>query len=150
MRRLLRPGILLLVVAVVTVATAADKAKGFFTKGQDAEARQNYEAAYEFFKQASDLKPKDLRYRASFERTRFEAAASMVHRGQVLRKEAKLDNAIALFQKSVAIDPSLFIAQQELKKTLQQMNDMKNPPPQAAGPPNSLERRIKEAAGPVE
>ncbi|HEY4904630.1 MAG TPA: cohesin domain-containing protein [Candidatus Sulfotelmatobacter sp.] len=150
MRRLLRPGILLLVVAVVTVATAADKAKGFFTKGQDAEARQNYEAAYEFFKQAYDLKPKDLRYRASFERTRFEAAASMVHRGQVLREDGKLDDAIALFQKAIAIDPSLFIAQQELKKTLQQMNDMKNPPPQAAGPPNSLERRIKEAAGPVE
>jgi general secretion pathway protein D len=150
MRRLLRPGILLFVVAVVTVATAADKAKGFFTKGQDAEARQNYEAAYEFFKQAYDLKPKDLRYRASFERTRFEAAASMVHRGQVLREDGKLDDAIALFQKAIAIDPSLFIAQQELKKTLQQMNDMKNPPPQAAGPPNSLERRIKEAAGPVE
>jgi general secretion pathway protein D len=71
MRRLLRPGILLLVVAVVTVATAADKAKSLFSKGQDAEARQNYEAAYDFFKQAYDLKPKDLRYRASFERTRF-------------------------------------------------------------------------------
>src|SRR3984885_10242990 len=150
MRRLLRPGILLLVVAVVTVATAADKAKGFFLKGQDAEARQNYEAAYEFFKQAYDLKPKDLRYRASFERTRFEAAASMVHRGQVLREDGKLDEAVALFQKAVATDPSLFVAQQELKKTLQLMNDMKNPPPQAAGPPNSLERRIREAAGPVE
>ena len=150
MRRLLRPGILLLVVAVVTVATAADKAKGFFLKGQDAEARQNYEAAYEFFKQAYDLKPKDLRYRASFERTRFEAAASMVHRGQVLREDGKLDEAVALFQKAVATDPSLFVAQQELKKTLQLMNDMKNPPPQAAGPPSSLERRIREAAGPVE
>src|ERR1700733_10626087 len=150
MRRLLRPGILLLVVAVVTVATAADKAKGFFLKGQDAEARQNYEAAYEFFKQAYDLKPKDLRYRASFERTRFEAAASMVHRGQVLREDGKLDEAVALFQKAVATDPSLFVAQQELKKTLQLMNDMKNPPPQAAGPPNPLERRIREAAGPGE
>jgi general secretion pathway protein D len=150
MRRLLRPGILLLVLAVVTIATAADKAKSLFIKGQDAEARQNYEAAFDFFKQAYDLKPKDLRYRASFERTRFEAAASMVHRGQVLREDGKLDDAVALFQKAIAIDPSLFIAQQELKKTLQLMNDMKNPPPQAAGPPNSLERRIREAAGPVE
>src|SRR3984957_4809102 len=150
MRRLLRPGILLLVVAVVTVATAADKAKGFFTKGQDAEARQNYEAAYEFFKQAYDLKPKDLRYRASFERTRFEAAASMVHRGQVLREDGKLDDAIALFEKAISIDPSLFIAQQELKKTLQMVNEQKNPPPQAAGPPAGLARRVREAAGPVE
>jgi general secretion pathway protein D len=151
MRRLLRPGIFLLVVAVVvTVAAAADKAKSLFLKGQDAEARQNYEAAYDFFKQAYDLKPKDLRYRSSFERTRFEAAASIVHRGQKAREAGQLDDAVVLFQKALAIDPSLFIAQQELKKTLQLMNDMKNPPPQAAGPPNSLERKVREAAGPVE
>jgi general secretion pathway protein D len=30
------------------------------------------------------------------------------------------------------------------------MNDQKNPPPQAAGPPDSLQRRVHEAAGPVE
>jgi len=150
MRRALRPGILLLVLVVVTVATAADKAKGFFNKGQDAEARQNFEAAYDFFKQAYDLKPKDLRYRTSYERTRFEAAASIVHRGQAARDEGKMDDAVALFQKALAIDPSLFIAQQELKKTLQMMNDIKNPPPQAAGPPPALERKVREAAGPVE
>ncbi|HEY6765833.1 MAG TPA: cohesin domain-containing protein [Candidatus Sulfotelmatobacter sp.] len=150
MRRLLRPGILLLVVAVVTIATAADKAKSLFSKGQDAEARQNYEAAYDLFKQAYDLKPRDLRYRAAFERTRFEAGASMVHNGQKLRDEGKLDEAVALFHKAVATDPSSFIAQQELKRTLQMINEMKNPPPQAAGPPNALERKVREAAGPVE
>jgi general secretion pathway protein D len=150
MRRALRPGILLLVLVVVTAATAADKAKVFFNKGQDAEARQNFEAAYDFFKQAYDLKPKDLRYRTAYSRTRFEAAASIVHRGQAARDEGKMDDAVALFQKAMAIDPSLFIAQQELKKTLQMINDVKNPPPQAAGPPAALERKVREAAGPVE
>ncbi|MFZ0942128.1 MAG: cohesin domain-containing protein, partial [Candidatus Sulfotelmatobacter sp.] len=48
------------------------------------------------------------------------------------------------------IDPSLFIASQELKRTLQMINDKENPPPQAAGPPSSLERKIREAGGPVE
>jgi general secretion pathway protein D len=48
------------------------------------------------------------------------------------------------------IDPSLFAAQQELKRTLQMINDKENPPPQAAGPPSSLERKIKDAGGPVE
>jgi len=149
MRRVLRPGILLLVV-VVTVATAADKSKSLFKQGQDAEARQNFEAAYDFFKQAYDLKPKDLRYRTSYERTRFEAAASIVHRGQKARDDGKLDEAAALFEKAISIDPSLFIAQQELKKTLQMINEQKNPPPQAAGPPAGLARRVREAAGPVE
>jgi general secretion pathway protein D len=146
----MRPAVLLLLVAVVTLPAAADKAKTLYLKGQDAEARQNYEAAYDFYKQAYDLKPRDLRYRAAFEHTRFEAAVVIVHRGQKLREEGKLDEAVAEFQKALAIDPSLFIAQQELKRALQQINDIKNPPPQAAGPPNSLERKIREAAGPVE
>src|ERR1700729_1681576 len=144
MRRMLRPAVLLLLVAFVALPTFADKAKDIYSKGQDAEARQNYEVAYEFFKQAYDLKPKDLRYRASFERVRFEAAAAIVHRGQKLRDDGKLDEAVAEFQKALAIDPSLFIAQQELTRTLKMMNDQKNPPPQAAGPPDSLQRRVHE------
>jgi len=150
MRPLMRPALLLMLVAVVTLPAIADKAKDLYAKGQDAEARQNYEGAYDFFKQAYDLKPKDLRYRAAFERIRFEAAASIVHRGQGLRDEGKLEEAAAQFQKALAIDPSLFIAKQELTRTLKMISDQKNPPPQAAGPPAGLERRVQEAAGPVE
>src|ERR1017187_5069433 len=150
MRRLMRPALLLLLVAVVTLPAIADKAKDLFAKGQDAEARQQYEVAYGFFKQAYDLKPKDLRYRAAFERIRFEAAATMVHNGQKLREEGKLDEAAAEFQKALALDPSLFIAKQELNRTLKIINDQRNPPPQAAGPPIGLERRVHDASGPVE
>src|SRR5437879_6799758 len=149
MRRLMRPAVLLFLLAVVTLSAAADKAKDLYKKGQDAEARQNFEAAFDLYKQAYDLKPRDLRYRAAFERSRFEAAIVVVHRGQKLRQEGKLDEAVAEFQKALAIDPSLFIAQQELKRTLQQINDAKNPPPQAAGPRNSLMRTLREAGGPV-
>jgi general secretion pathway protein D len=149
MRRLKATAVVLLVVLAILPAIA-DKAKSFYDKGEDAEARQNIEAAYEFYKQAYDLKPKDLRYRTSFERLRSKAAQTIVHQGQVLRDDGKLQEALADFQKAAVIDPSLFIAQQEVKRTLQMINEAQNPPPQAAGPPNSLERRIKEAAGPVE
>jgi general secretion pathway protein D len=150
MRRLLRPALLLSLVALVTLPALADKAKDLYAKGQDAEARQQYEAAYDFFKQAYTLRPKDLRYRAAFEHIRFEAGATIVHRGQKLRQDGKLDEAVAEFQKALEIDPSSFIAQQELDRTLKMINDQKNPPPQAAGPPAGLERRVHEAAGPVE
>src|SRR3984893_11498186 len=150
MRRMMRPALLLLLVAAVTLPAVADKAKDFFLKGQDAEARQQYEIAYNFFKQAYDLKPRDLRYRAAFERIRFEAAATIVHNGQKLRDEGKLDEAVAEFQKALMIDPSLFIAKQELNRTLKIINDQRNPPPQAAGPPAGLERKVHEASGPVE
>src|SRR5277367_5634466 len=150
MRRLMRPALLLLLVAAVSLPAIADKAKDLFLKGQDAEARQNYVAAYDFFKQAYDLKPKDLTYRAAFERIRFEAAAAIVHNGQKLRADGKLDDAVAEFRKALDIDPSLFIAQQELNRTLKMISDQRNPMPQAAGPPTGLEKRLHDAAGPVE
>src|SRR5271169_747399 len=151
MRRLMRPALFLLLVAVATLPTiAADKAKDLYAKGQDAEARQQYVAAYNFYQQAFNLKPKDLRYRAALERGRFEAAASIVHDGQKLRDDGKLDEAVAAFQKALAIDPSLFIAKQELNRTLKLINDQRNPQPQAAGPPAGLSRKVHDAPGPVE
>src|SRR5450755_1349429 len=150
MRRLMRPALMLLLVAAVTLPAIADKVKDLYAKGQDAEARQQYVEAYGFYKQCYDLKPKDLRYRASFERIRFEAAAQVVHEGQKLREDGKLDEALAAFQKALSIDPSLFIAKQELNRTVKMINDQRNPQPQAAGPPAGLERRVHDAAGPVE
>jgi len=150
MRRQVRLAGFVLLVAIVTVPAFADKAKDFYNKGQDAEARQKYEDAYGFFKQAYDLKPKDLRYRTAFERTRFEAAAAIVHHGQQLRDSGQLDAAVAEFQRALTIDPSLFIAKQELDRTTKMINDLRNPPPQAAGPPPALERKLQEATGPVE
>ncbi|HKU28824.1 MAG TPA: hypothetical protein VJQ54_25355, partial [Candidatus Sulfotelmatobacter sp.] len=145
-----RPAIALLLVALAALPALADKAKDLYDKGKDAEARQQYEAAFDFFRQAYQLKPKDLRYRAAFEHARFDAGAEVVHRGQKLREEGKLQEAVAEFQKALAIDPSSFIAQQELTRTLKMLNDQQNPQPQAAGTPSSLERRIHEAGGPVE
>ena len=49
--RLIRPAaIILLVVAVILPIGAADSAKSLYNKGKDAEARQDYEAAYDFYR----------------------------------------------------------------------------------------------------
>src|SRR6202035_4758311 len=90
-------------------------------------------------------------YRTSYERTRFLAAASHVHRGQLLRDAGKLQEALAEFQKAADIDSSSFIAQQELRRT-QRMIDAGNAPtpPAAAKPPTGLQKRVDEAQGPVD
>src|SRR5271166_1953350 len=149
MRRLMPAAVVLLVVVAILPAIA-DKAKTSYDKGQDAEAREQYETAYEFYKQAYEMKPKDLRYKASFQRLRFKAAAMVVHHGVLLRDQGKLQEALAEFQKAAVIDPSLFAAQQEMRRTQQMIDNAINPPTPAAGPPSNLERRIKEAAGPAE
>ena len=150
MTRMSRPALVLLLVALAALPVLADKAKDLYEKGRDAEARQQYEAAFDFFRQAYQLRPKDLRYRAAFEHARFDAGAEVVHRGQQLREEGKLQEALAEFQKAAGIDPSSFIAKQEITRTLKMINDQQNPQPQAAGTPGSLERKIHEAGGPVE
>jgi general secretion pathway protein D len=154
MRRLIGPApvvLLMFCLSLPAFAKKIDSAKALYDKGQDAEARQNYEQAFDYFKQAYNLKPKDLRYRTAFERNRFLAASSEVHRGQILRDAGKLDEALAQFQKALETDPSSFIAQQELKRTQQMLREAQNPQPQAsAARATPLRRRLESAQGPVE
>ena len=151
MKRFFRPvTIALLALAVVLSAAAADKAKALYKKGRDAEARQNYEQAYDFYKQAYDLKPTDLAYRASFERLRFLAGAAHVHRGQLLREAGQLDAAEAEFKEASEIDPSSAIAKQELQRTKLMIDEAKAAPKAQAPATNFLQKRILEAGGPIE
>src|SRR6266566_3359452 len=143
MLRLIRPAAIILLVVAISLSAAAS-ANSLFKKGKDAEARQNYEQAY-------DLKPKDLAYRAAYERLRFYAGASHVKRGQLLRDSGKPDEALAEFQKAVEVDPSSPIAQQEIRRTQQMIDAAKAPGPKAAAPaPSGLQQRVQEAQGPVE
>jgi general secretion pathway protein D len=149
MTRLIRLAALLFIVISILPATA-DSAKSLYNRGKDAEQRQDYEKAYDFYKQAYDQKPKDLQFRAAFERLRFLAGASHVHRGQLLREGGKLQEAMAEFQKAAEIDPSSSIAQQELRRTQKLMEAAGTAPPRAQAPPTPLQKRIQEAQGPVD
>src|SRR4051794_6606673 len=150
MTRLIRPAAIFLLVVAVTLPAAADKAKDLYHKGRDAEARQNYEEAFDLYKQAYQLKPDDLQYRASTQRMQFLAGASHVHRGQLLREAGKIEEALAEFKKAVETDPSSFIAQQELKRTQRLIDNAVNPPPQSAKSDSNLSKRVQEAQGPVD
>jgi general secretion pathway protein D len=149
MKRLQRLGLISLIALFIAIPAIADKAKSFYDKGRDAEARQNYELAYDNYKQAYDLKPTDLRYRVAFERTKFLAAASHVHRGQLLRDSGKMLDALKEFQTALAIDSSSFIAQQEITRTNQMIRDAQGAPTEPPKEPK-VSQRLSEAAGPVE
>src|SRR5436305_10118709 len=140
-------------ILAITLPLAAESAKSLYKKGRDAEARQDVEAAYEFYKKAHDEKPKELTYRTSYERMRFEAAAKKVSRGQMLREQGQFDAALAEFQKAAEIDSSSAMAQQEIKRTQEMIQRQQNPPaPQSQATPsdNPIRKRLAEAQGPVE
>jgi len=154
MRSFSRPAALFLLFGLLALPIqAADSAGSLYKKGRDAEARQKYEEAYTLYQQAYDLKPTDLKYRSAVERLRFLSGASHVHRGQGLREEGKLAEALAEFRTAAGIDPSSFIAQQEIRRT-QKMIDAASsgPTPQAAVNPSAgtLRRRLDDAAGPMD
>ena len=149
MRRLLRPAAVLLLLAAVTLPAAADKAKTLYNKAVDAEARDNFEQAYELYREAFSLKPKDLAYRAAYIRLRPKAADAHVKRGRQLRDAGKLDEALAEFQKASQIDPSSAIAIQEIQRTQRMMGE--GPKPQSVAPqPSELRKRLEQASGPVD
>ena len=152
MKRAICPALILALLLNVSLVLGADSAKSLFNKGKIAEARQNYEQAYDFYKQAYDQKPQDTAYRASYERLRFLAGASHVHRGQLLREAGRLEEALAEFQKATDIDPSSAIAKQELQVTKQMMDAVAQggAPQSSVRPPSILEKRLQQAGGPVE
>ncbi len=152
MKRLISALALLLLLTALP-AFSTDKAKALYKQGHDAEARQDYEAAYNFYHQAYELKPADLSYRTSFERVRFLAAASHVHRGELLVNAGKLQEALTEFERAVAIDPSSFIATQEVNRVRKLLEESQSPAPaQSASEAaqSALSKRMDQASGPVE
>ncbi len=147
-KRGLRAAMLLLTLAVALPCAAAESAKSLYNKGRDAETRQDYEAAYDFYSKAWQAKPRELTYRTATARMRFLAAASYVHRGQKLKDDGKLDEALLLFEKASILDPSSSIAQQEIRRTRELIEKKKGAG--APAPTSGLGKRVEEAGGPID
>jgi general secretion pathway protein D len=150
MKRAIRPALIVFLICIAIVYAVAESARSLYKKGKDAEARQNYEQAYDLYKQAYDQSPRDLSYRTAYERLRFLAGASHVHRGQLLREAGRLQEALAEFQKAAEIDPSSAIAKQEIQITNRMIQQGQGPAPQTQREPSALEQRLQNAGGPVQ
>src|SRR6185312_12483861 len=137
--------------------SAAESAKTLFQKGAKAEARQDYEAAFEFYKAAFQQKPDELKYRVPFERTRMLSAASKIKRGQKLRSQGNLQEALTVFQQAIEVDPSNDLAAQEIRRTEQMIQKggsgggqaTTTPPDRRGEEDDPLRKRLEGASSPV-
>jgi general secretion pathway protein D len=144
---------LVTVLLLLTPPAMADQAGSLYNKGVDMEARQDYEAAFNYYQQAFQLKPKSLEYRSATTRMRMLAAAEHVHRGQRLRDEGHLEAALVEFQTAALIDPSTFIAQQEIRRTRTMLETAKKAvSPGPSGTPDSsrLAQPMDTVTGPAQ
>ncbi len=141
---------LLLVLAAAALASTDKQAKALYEKGKQAEARQDFITAYNYYHEAYQLKPTDLTYRSSYEYVRFLAAAAYVHKGQLLMNTGKLQEALTDFEQALAIDASSFIAQQESNRVRLLIQKSQNPGPAPPSTESELDKRAEQATGPVE
>lgn len=95
----------------------AQSAKKWDKRGEAAEARQDFDEAFEDYRQAHLKKPADVAYRTHYERMRFQAANAHVDRGRVLRQSGDSDGAMSEFTHALHIDNSNQAAAQELLRT---------------------------------
>jgi len=132
----------------------AQSAKSWDQRGQAAEAHHDFDTAFEDYQHATKLKPNDLRYKAHFDRMRFQAAASHVDQGRVLVQNGDLAGAEAQFNRALQIDPGYQAAQQELDQLHKQISA--TPPSGPPAPTEQMSRQnevlasIGSIAGPVE
>ncbi len=106
--------------AVLSLQTAGDRAlqaqsaSAWSKRGETAEVREDYDAAYEAYRQAHIKKPADIRYKERYERLRFQAAVAHVDRGRVLKQSGDFGGALQEFRRAREIDPGNQTADQEI------------------------------------
>ena len=137
----------ILALLLMSLSVSAESPSALYKKGEDLEARQDYESAYKAYEEAWRNKPKDVKYQAAAMRMRFLAGAAHIHRGQQLRDGGKLEDALAEFLKAAAIDPSSFIASQEIQRTRNMMQAAESAAEgKSSAAPSFIQRRLARAA----
>lgn len=105
--------------AALTSPVQAKNRKGdkLFNLGKAAEYKGDWDKALDYYTQADDASPNDPGYLIALRRARFQAGQMHVGKGQQLRRDNKLQEALQEFQKAIIIDPASAIAQQEMRRT---------------------------------
>src|SRR2546427_3119 len=103
----------------VLALTGCPKGNQDFKAAKQAEALQDYDTALVHYERALKTDPFNTEYKLKATRIRLEAGLAHVRAGQKLRDKGDLQQALAEFQKALAIDPASAIAEQEIGKTLE-------------------------------
>jgi general secretion pathway protein D len=104
----------LAVFSLSSVALRAQSASTFFKRGQTAEAKEDYDAAFDNYQKAYAKAPKDLQFRTALYRVRITASAMHVTKGHKLLDAGNEQSALSEFLHAAEIDPSNESAQQAI------------------------------------
>ena len=107
---------ILAVFGLSSVRLAAESAGSLFKRGESAEARQDYDAALDFYQKANIKAPRDITYRTALYRVRTTASAMHLSKGHKLLDGGDEQGALVEFLHAAEIDPGNEAAQQEIAR----------------------------------
>lgn len=101
---------------VSSVRLHAQSASALFKHGQNAEAREDYDAAFDYYQKAYTKDSRDLRYRTAFYRVRVTASGMHLTKGEKLLESGDEQGALVEFLHAAEIDPGNEAAKQEIAR----------------------------------
>jgi general secretion pathway protein D len=104
-----------------------------FQTAKKAEAVQDYDTALVYYERALRAEPTNAEFKLRATSMRFEDGQFHVQQGRRAAQKGDLQRALTEFEKAQAIDPSSSIADQEVRRTLQQIAEQN-----AAAAPKSI------------
>jgi general secretion pathway protein D len=107
---------LLVLVAFAAVPLHAQSANTLLKRGESAEAREDYDAAFNLYQQAQAKAPKDLAIRTAIARVRVTDSAIHTTKGRKLVLAGDEQGALVELLHAAEIDPGNEAAQQEIAK----------------------------------
>jgi len=139
-----------LIVVLCSPALLAESANSDFKRGESAEAREDYDTAYDLYQRAVAKDSRDLIYKTALYRVEVSAAGMHMGRGRKLLQGGDEEGALSEFIHAATIDPGNEAAQQEIAKIRKGRGE--TPLPGEARLPRSAaqERKLKTMGAPVE
>jgi len=102
--------------ALSCVPLYAESANSMYKHGQAAEAREDYDTAFDLYQKAVAKAPKDLTYKTALIRIRVSASGLHMMKGRRLLQGGDEQGALMEFLHAAEIDPGNEAAQQEIGK----------------------------------
>ena len=97
----------------------AESANSDFKQGQAAEAREDYDSAFDLYQKAYKRDPKDTRFQIALARIRTTASSAHITTGRKLLQSGDVQGALSQFLHAAEIDPGNEAAQQEIARVRQ-------------------------------
>jgi general secretion pathway protein D len=138
------------ILAVGSASAAAQSPNSYYKRGQAAEAREDFDAAYQNYQKAFSLAPKNEVFKTAYYRVRFTDAAQHVTKGRNLLASGDEQAALVELLRANEIDPSNEAAEQEIARIRTRHGQQTTAIPSALPMSADTQQNIDAMSGPAQ